>query len=66
MKKVSDLSKLQISENDDSSFKEMIYECNSLIDQFNDLSDVDSLQAKSLKVQILNYKNKIEKIRKGY
>jgi len=66
MKKITDLSKLKINEGDDNQFVDMINECNKLIDQYNALNSPDSPQGKSLRVQIVNYKNKIEKIRKGY
>lgn len=66
MKKITDLSKLKINEGDDSQFVDMITQCNKLIDQYDTLHDPESTQGKSLRVQIINYKNKIEKIRKGY
>lgn len=66
MKKITDLSKITINEGEDSPFVEMIIQCNKLIDQFQALDDPESIQGKNLRVQIVNYKNKIEKIRKGY
>ncbi|QHT70165.1 hypothetical protein GXP67_27730 [Rhodocytophaga rosea] len=66
MKKITDLSKLKVHSGDDSQFVAMINECNRLIDQYHAIADPESDEAKNLKVQIVNYKNKIEKIRKGY
>jgi uncharacterized coiled-coil DUF342 family protein len=66
MKKITDLSKLKVNSGDDSQFVAMINECNNQIDQYHAITDPESAEAKSLKVQIVNYKNKIEKIRKGY
>jgi uncharacterized coiled-coil DUF342 family protein len=66
MKKITDLSKLKAHTGDDSQFVSMINEVNHLIDQYHTMKDPESDEAKSLKVQIVNYKNKIEKVRKGY
>jgi hypothetical protein len=66
MRKVADLHKLQIKPGDDSMIVEMINACNVLIDQYEAMDDQESEAGKDLKVQILNYKNKIAKIKKGY
>lgn len=66
MRKVADLHKIEIKPGDDSMIIEMINECNALIDQYEELNDQENEAGKDLKVQILNYKNKIAKIKKGY
>jgi hypothetical protein len=66
MRKVADLHKLVIKPGDDSMIKEMVNACNALIDQYEALDEPESDAGKELKVQILNYKNKIAKIKKGY
>lgn len=66
MRKISDLEKLEINEDYDSQLKQMVKECNQLIDKYNELDDDESEESKDLKVRILNYKNKIEKIKHGY
>jgi hypothetical protein len=66
MRKITDLDKIEIYEHDDSVLEGMIKECNQMIDAFESLQDPESPEAKDLKVNILNYKNKIAKIRNGY
>jgi hypothetical protein len=46
--------------------EEMIKECNKMIDDLASLKDPEGQEGRDLKVNILNYKNKIAKIRNGY
>ncbi|MDO1448713.1 hypothetical protein Q0590_20720 [Rhodocytophaga aerolata] len=66
MRKITDLDRVKIYEHDDSVLEGMINECNQMIDRFESLEDQESAEGKDLKVNILNYKNKIAKIRNGY
>ncbi len=66
MRKITDLERIQQYEHDDGILESMIKEVNQMIDSFEMLEDPESPQGKDLKVNILNYKNKIAKIRKGY
>jgi glucose-6-phosphate 1-dehydrogenase len=66
MRKISNLDKMQIYENDHGILEDMVKQCNLMIDQLASMEDPESQEAKDLKVNILNYKNKIAKIRKGY
>lgn len=66
MRKITDLERIKIYEHDDSFLESMIVECNQMIDNFESLQDPESPEGKDLKVNILNYKNKIAKIRNGY
>ncbi len=66
MRKLADLSKLELDEQYDDYLKQMVKECNALIDRYNEMDDSESEEAKELKVTILNYKNKIAKIKEGY
>jgi hypothetical protein len=66
MRKITDLDKIQIDDNDDSVLESMIRECNKMIDHLESMEDQEGQEGKDLKVNILNYKNKIAKIRNGY
>jgi hypothetical protein len=66
MRKITNLDKIQIYDNDDSVLESMIRECNNMIDKLESMEDPEGQEGKDLKVNILNYKNKIAKIRNGY
>ncbi len=66
MRKIADLSKLELGNHYDDQLKQMVEECNTLIDHYNAMDDPESEEGKDLNVKILNFKNKIAKIKEGY
>ncbi len=70
------IEKLKLSPTDDGQIKEMVDDCNGLIDRYNarlpsgeqsaPQASAGTDQLQGLYIQIVNYKKKIEKIRMGY
>jgi hypothetical protein len=70
------IEKLTLSSTDDGQIKEMIEDCNGMIDRYNarlpsgeqsaSQASAGTDQLQSLYIRIVNYKKKIEKIRMGY
>jgi hypothetical protein len=66
MRKITDFDKMNVYENDKGILEDMVKECNKMIDDLESMENSESQEGKDLKVLILNYKNKIAKIRNGY
>jgi hypothetical protein len=66
MRKITNLDRIDLYEHDTGIMEEMIKECNKMIDDLASLKDPEGQEGRDLKVNILNYKNKIAKIRNGY
>jgi hypothetical protein len=66
MRKITDFDRMNVYENDKGILEDMVKECNKMIDDLESMENSESQEGKDLKVLILNYKNKIAKIRNGY
>jgi hypothetical protein len=69
------IEKLSGSPEDDAQLREMVADCNALIDRYNaslrsavpaPAGGAQTSNVQALYLQIVNYKKKIEKIRMGY
>lgn len=77
MDSLDTIEKISPTPNDDDQLREMVDDCNSLIDRYNStiqsaaennsgsITDQEP-DVQALYLQIVNYKKKIEKIRMGY
>ncbi len=73
MDSLDTIEKISVSPNDDDQVRAMVDDVNSLIDRYNATPQAATgatsgaaTDVQALYIQIVNYKKKIEKIRRGY